>query len=240
MAVADWQGSGFHLVAAPSQQGQAGCLGDPRLSVIQRQALADRIGQAQGNSYLQHWLAFVLQNQTFAGNAVQRDRAAGVTTQPANGQVTIKDVQTEEYSVTGSTLAEAAQQLDPEEWGRCTYSFDYTYEATNGRVTKVDIALQLTIRLPRWQGLGWDQASPNIRTEWVRMLAALRSHENQHADIARRWAPRLKTRLLGQQEGRIEQRYNQTLRRVDRETEQFDTRTRHGQAQGVTLDTRIQ
>lgn len=69
-------------------------------------------------------------------------------------------MQVEEYSVTGSTLAEVAQQLDPEEWGRCTYTFDYSYETTNGRVTKVDIALQLVIRLPRWQGRGWEQASP--------------------------------------------------------------------------------
>lgn len=36
------------------------------------------------------------------------------------------------------------------------------------------------------------------------MLEALRTHENQHVDIARRWASRLKTRLLGQREGRVE------------------------------------
>ena len=41
-----------------SIQAQAALLGDARLSVIQRQALADHIGQVQGNQHLQKVIAF--------------------------------------------------------------------------------------------------------------------------------------------------------------------------------------
>lgn len=73
MTVADLPGGDFDLGAAPSLQCQAIRLGDQRLPVIQRQALGERIGQEPGNGHLQQVLAFMRQNQTLAGNAVQRD-----------------------------------------------------------------------------------------------------------------------------------------------------------------------
>lgn len=159
---------------------------------------------------------------------------------PTDGDVCIEDVNFEYYDVRGSTLAQVAPQLDPQEWGRCTYHFDYTYETTNGRVSRVDITLRLTVRLPRWQGQGWDNASPHVKQEWQRMLEALQGHEEEHAEIARRWAPVFKERLLNLRAGRVGQRYNQLLKKVDKETKEFDQRTRHGRTQGVTLDKSIE
>lgn len=174
-------------------------------------------------------------------DTVQREdeEADKPQTQPSNGEVTFDEVEYDYYDVSGGTLAEVAEQLDPEEWGRCTYHFDYSYETTNGRTTKVDITLKLTIRLPRWQGQGWDKASPAAKNEWRRMLKALEKHEEDHADIARNWAPRFKARLLNQRSNSVERRYNQTLEKVDKETKQFDQKTKHGQTQGVNLDINI-
>lgn len=197
--------------------------------------------------HLKHENEGAVSNQTeivSLGNAdtVQRNEEGQEEPQPqpSNGEVTMAEFQTDYYDVTGGTLAEVAAQLDPEEWGRCTYHFDYSYETTGGRTNKVDITLRLIIRLPRWRGEGFDNASPAARREWQRMIEALHRHEDEHAAIARRWAPIFKERLLGQREGRVQARHQQTLREVDTETEAFDNRTQHGQTQGVTLDLSIE
>lgn len=154
------------------------------------------------------------------------------------GTVTIEEPVLDEYEVTGTTLAGVHGQLDPEEWGRCRWTVDYDYETTNGRVTRVNITLRLTIRMPRW-GEGFDQASPAARTEWQRMITALRAHEDHHADIARNWAPRFKDNILGQRAGRAANKYQQTMNQMEREQRNYDTSSSHGQNEGVSLDTTI-
>ncbi len=155
------------------------------------------------------------------------------------GQVSIEDPQIEEYEVTGKTLADVGGQLDPEEWGRCRWTVDYDYDAANGKATKVNITLHLKIRMPRW-GAGYDGASPAARQEWQRMLTALRKHEDGHADIARKWAPIFKDRMLGQPEGSLKGKYQKALDDLNKEEKKFDDDTTHGQTQGVSLDTTIQ
>jgi predicted secreted Zn-dependent protease len=169
----------------------------------------------------------------------QLEEAEALQTRTNDGEVKILPAQYEYYDVSGSILTEVAQQLDPEEWGRCTYTYTYNYETTNGQTTKVDLELALTIRLPRWQGAGWDKASLRAKQEWERMIQALLNHEEAHAAIARQWAPRFKERLLRQAESKVRTRFEQTCNAVDKETKQFDQRTQHGQAMGVTLDTSI-
>jgi predicted secreted Zn-dependent protease len=155
------------------------------------------------------------------------------------GQVTIKQPQIDEYEVTGKTLAEVIGQLDPEEWGHCSWTVDYNYDTANGKTTKVNITLHLIIRMPRW-GEGYNDASPAARKEWQRMLTVLRKHEDGHADIARKWAPIFKGRLLSQPEEKADSIYKQALQELDDESKKYDADTKHGQAQGVSLDTSIQ
>lgn len=181
-----------------------------------------------------------LQRQVVEAIQRQEEAAEAPQAQPADGAVTIEAVNYDYYDVSGSTLAEVGAQLGSKEWGRCTYAYDYSYDATDGRTTKVDITLRLTIRLPRWQGQGWERASPAVQQEWQRMLKALEGHEVEHADLARKWAPVFKERLLNQKEKNLKGRYGQTLRAVNKETKAFDEKTKHGQTQGVGLDTSIQ
>lgn len=178
-----------------------------------------------------------------AAPAIQRQEVEALDAAPAavnDGQVTINPPQVVTYEVRGSTLAEVAAQLDPEEWGRCRWQVDYSFETTNGRATKVDITLNLTIRLPQWAGPGYQRASEAARREWQRMLAALRAHEDRHAEIARNWAPVFKERMLNQRQSRLARTYQQVLREMEKEQKKYDKDTTHGQSEGVTLDLTIQ
>ena len=186
-----------------------------------------------------HTLPGVTSQRQAERGAIQRRN--GRRRRRANtGTVTIRNVQHQTYAVSGQTLADVHSQLDPTEWGRCSYNYSYTYSSSGGNATRVNITLRLTIRLPRWTGRGWNSASRAVKAEWRRMLRALRAHENRHAAIARRWAPTFKQRMLNQPEDDLEDTFNQVLGEVDTEQGQFDTRTSHGQTQGVSLDTSIQ
>lgn len=190
---------------------------------------------------LQEQIGNAAVQRLLAGQAVPAlQRREETAPPPAQGQVTVEEPTVDTYDIAGTTLAIVAKQLDPKEWGRCTYNYDYSYEtAANGRVTKVDVTLHLTIRLPRWQGKGYDQASAAAKEEWLRMLTALEIHEDGHADIARTWAATTQTRLLGQRGGRVAQRYSQTMDAIKRAQDEFDKKTKHGQNQGVSLDLSI-
>jgi hypothetical protein len=155
-----------------------------------------------------------------------------------HGTVTIEEPASDPYSVSGTTLSEVFSQLDPEEWGRCRYHYDYTYDTTNGRATRVNITLRLQIRMPVWEE-GRDQASPEAQAEWDRMIAALQAHEEHHAEIARGWAQTFQDRMLGVREGNLAARHAQVLGQVNERQDAYDTQTTHGQSEGVSLDLSI-
>ena len=161
------------------------------------------------------------------------------TPAPSPATVTIQPVRTVYYNVTGNTLAEVSRKLDPIEWGRCSYRFRYTYRSTNGVATRVSVTLRLTIRLPRWTGSGWIRASAAAKKEWSRMLGCLRTHENGHAGFALRWAPILQQRLLNQPVANLATIWVRGLAQHEAEQVAYDSRTRHGQTQTVSLDTTI-
>ena len=57
---------------APSLHGQADRLGNTNLQAVQRQMLANRIGQTQGNGHLQQIVAFSRQQAPYQSNIVHR------------------------------------------------------------------------------------------------------------------------------------------------------------------------
>lgn len=223
---------------------------------IQRARLVDRLQRAYGNAYVQRLID--LKNEGEGANArpievmrvreepgrpsishapassLQRRRAANT------GRVRVNGPTTSYYNVTGNTLADVATALGTQEWGRCNWNFSYTYRTdANSVVTRADVTLTLTIRLPRWTGRGWNRASRAAKAEWRRMVGCLRTHENGHASRARRWATTLQQRLLNQQEADVAGRWNQGMAEHEAEQQQYDASTSHGQTQGVSLDTSI-
>lgn len=155
------------------------------------------------------------------------------------GRVTVQPVQFDYYDVSGETLADVAGQLDPDEWGHCRANYSYSYAATGGKTTRVNVTVTITIRLPRWRGNGWNKASPAAKAEWNRMLTALRTHEDRHAEIGRRWGPTMQERLYGIDESNVAAEGSAVEAEAQAEQDKFDADTAHGQNTGVSLDTSI-
>jgi predicted secreted Zn-dependent protease len=163
---------------------------------------------------------------------------------PGSGTVRIQRPSFTSYNIKGSTLADVQSQLrqlrGDEDWGRCYYDFRYNNIYRNGVATRVNIVLRLRILLPRWTGSGWRNASRAAKAEWQRMLGCLRTHENGHAKIARRWAYILQRRLLNQTEENVPGTYEAV--KVDHKAADDKyclVTTKHGKTQGVYLNTTI-
>jgi predicted secreted Zn-dependent protease len=215
--------------------------------VISRQKKADSHTAGSGAAGMQHLLGSGNLFQVVAGTAPQIFREEGDESAEelsggnagGNGTVTINAPAYDYYDVSGTTLAEVGDLLDPTEWGRCNVRYTYSYSATNGRVTSVTLTVNITIRMPRWSGQGYQNASPAARAEWNRMVAALGAHENQHAGIGRTWAPTIRSRLLSAAEADLNSTLTQGISDAQVDQDQFDSDTDHGQTQGVSLDTSI-
>ncbi len=132
--------------------------------------------------------------QQQVGNlAVQRllaQRQAGeqqnVTRTPVDvGRVKIEKPRIEYYEVTGGSLPEACSQvLPPEQWYQ--YEYRYTPKVENGKVTRVDVIVTVTVQLPRWVGPGWEHAPDADKVEWLAMLQALHiDPDDSYDDITR-------------------------------------------------------
>jgi hypothetical protein len=219
-----------------------------------RANLVIQLQKTYGNRYVQRLLNSMavfhvprqpeeeeLQTKSLLQRQVETEAGVIARTPAASskGTITISAVKKTHYNVTGNNLAEVSTQLDPEEWGRCTWEWTQSYRTTEGVTDRVNINLKLTIRLPRWTGRGWRRASAEEKVEWNRMLECLQKHEDRHAEIARSWTPTLQERLLNQPESDIATLWSDGLAEHQDEQDGFDADTGHGQTEGVTLDTSI-
>src|SRR5262245_34908889 len=109
------------------------------------------------------------------------DTTAAPAAPPTSTTIDVKNVT---FDVTGKTLAEVAAQLNTrDEWGRTTWNVTYGYQATEGVATSVTVSATIWIELPRWLTVGTQPR--RVQSEWERMTAALRRHEDNHVRIAR-------------------------------------------------------
>jgi predicted secreted Zn-dependent protease len=156
------------------------------------------------------------------------------------------------YDIAGSSALElraAMDRLGPKDpvdgtpyagftrW-KIEWSYDYA-GATVCALTRVRVVATIQIALPRWRGAS--SADPGLAAEWARFLAALRRHENGHAEIAKRGASRI-ARLLGSLPSfrscaRLERAADsmgaRTLETTRRAELAYDEWTRHGDTHGV-------
>jgi predicted secreted Zn-dependent protease len=88
------------------------------------------------------------------------------------GQIKIERPKIEYYEVSGNTLLDVSKQvLEGGEWYE--YEYDYDVKSKKGIVTQVDVTVSPTLRLPRWRGPGWEQASDREKVEWQRLLSVM-------------------------------------------------------------------
>ena len=156
------------------------------------------------------------------------------------------------YDIAGSSALElraAMDRLGPKDpvdgtpyagftrW-RIEWSYDHA-GAMPCTLTRVRVVATIQIALPRWRGGG--SADPGLAAEWARFVAALRRHENGHAEIAKRGARRI-ARLLGslpsflscaRLERAADSTATRTLEMMRRAELAYDEWTRHGDTHGV-------
>jgi hypothetical protein len=196
-----------------------------------------------GQRLIAHELAHVVQQSNSRQTEGIAQRALEVNRTPVaaaeKGRIEISPATQDPYDVSGNTLEEVLDQLDPDEWGRCTWTWHQSIRTTEGVIDRANISLGLRIRLPRWRGRGWRRASEPVKAEWNRMLESLRAHENRHAEIARSWAPQLQDLLLNQPESEQSSIWTNGLASHETAQSTYDADTSHGQTEGVTLDTTI-
>jgi hypothetical protein len=131
------------------------------------QRMVSELHKTYGNRYVQRLLnSNLLQTKLIGGNlknvyewksdttqrALQIARTPAST--PSEGTIAIGRVSDTHYDVNGNTLEEVSEQLDPEEWGRCTWTWNQSYRITEGAADRININLGLSIRMPRWRDRG--------------------------------------------------------------------------------------
>jgi hypothetical protein len=150
----------------------------------------------------------------------------------------IATVRTRTYSVRGATLAEARRNLPSTCWGLYDANLVDPRWTAHRLVDELIIEAAPIITMPHWPNVR--RASPEEQDRWAAMLVALQRHEDGHHAVFLDYTNEFKERLEGYTdplEAREMQEYwTAFLADLDGQQERFDTTTRHGQRDGVTLD----
>lgn len=125
---------------------------------------------------------------------------------------------------------------------RVTWNYDYAPSSDGCRAHSVKTDLDIDFLLPRWVPPAG--VSQDLMKKWETYYAALKTHEEGHADMGRKAAQEIEEKLwsLGpglacpqfqkaanQEGGRIIDRYR-------KEDSDYDKRTQNGRKQGAFLD----
>jgi predicted secreted Zn-dependent protease len=127
--------------------------------------------------------------------------------------------------------------------GLTTWKVSYQYRwktMPDGRcvVTEVVPSFEGEIRMPRW--VPGERVGSEQRREWERYSAALKVHEEGHAENGQRLAAAI-AQLSGMQvtcgaaDAAVKQRFDALLQQAQAADLEYDRRTNHGATQGATL-----
>ena len=149
-------------------------------------------------------------------------------------------------TITGATLAQAADQLNRlNEWGEGG-GFIRTDPVPAGNTTQITVKMHANLirRLPTWTG--YARASTAAKAEWDQMIRKLGAHEDRHMQIAIEEADQLAQDLIGKEISEIPQRVTDANARMRQRQQDLDdpNNTDHGAKPGVqygdvSLDTTI-
>lgn len=119
------------------------------------------------------------------------------------------------------------------------WNFRYRPRGASCAVTSVETSLDVTMTLPRWTRP--DGAPAELEREWERYSAALRAHEDGHADLGAAAAGEIQRRL-SEMSGTsgcqaLAEEMNRTGRAIIEEAKarelEYDATTGHGATQGA-------
>lgn len=158
------------------------------------------------------------------------------------------------YDVQGSTLHEVGEWMDRHgpagadgrrfhgytEWA-VRWRYRYRPGRTGCAVTALETDLTVTMQLPRW--LSRADASPAAIREWDRYSAALRAHEDGHAEIGASAAEAIRQSLSALRSAsscealakELDDRGMAIIEEHQAREREYDASTRHGATQGARL-----
>lgn len=200
------------------------------------------------------WLAAALAVLVAATVSVLGAHSGGFAA-PASQLVSGKAVEkTNFYHVSGTTLDELRDQVFTRgpydrgkglrfagwtEW-RIKWWFDQKDTPQGCAVDKAATEVHVSYTLPRWTDE--DRASPEVRQAWKRFIDALTLHEEGHGQLARELGDRLRFAMESLPPepdcDQLDDRVNELANRMimeDKEQEEYDRRTGHGQTQGAAF-----
>ena len=146
-------------------------------------------------------------------------------------------------SLTADTLADLSKLLPRDEWGQGGGALR-SERIPVGTSTNLTVQLHgnLVLRLPEWTNAA--SASAAAQSEWNRLVAKLRVHEQRHLDIAIEEFDKVGPALVGQDIDQIVAAVTAANAAAKKRQDDLDTATDHGSRKGVQygdvfLDTSI-
>lgn len=129
------------------------------------------------------------------------------------------------------TLAGVARSVGEEgEVAEARFHFDMRYRTRNGRVSRVDLTVSLSVTMPSWPAR--DERPEAEREEWDRFRCALRHHEDGHISLFRRESHTTYEKLAAETDpGRLGPIVEEETRRIQGLSDAYDRRTDHGRSQ---------
>jgi predicted secreted Zn-dependent protease len=133
-------------------------------------------------------------------------------------------------TLTDATLEDLVDTAGADgELARAEFAFALDYDHANGRLTRIDLTVRLTIDMPEWPN---SSRRPQAeQDEWDRFLRALRVHEDGHIAIFRREAATTYRTLQRSRPGTINDALAREEERINRLSVAYDHRTGHGRTQ---------
>jgi hypothetical protein len=139
---------------------------------------------------------------------------------------------------TDTTLEDLVDNADTtQEPGLAEFAFELGFDHANGRLTRVDLTMRLTIDMPEWSNVG--RRPQAEQDEWNRFLLALRHHEDGHIAIFRREAATTYRKLLRSRPGTINGVLTREKNRIKGLSRAYDHRTNHGLTQQTPHGTTV-
>lgn len=160
----------------------------------------------------------------------------------------LQEVTYEIYGTTADQLMRGIRAVGPtgvkgataEHQGRLGYTLTFRSTPLSCSVHGGRIDVHSTIKLPRWRHSS--AASAGLREEWVKVLAALKVHEQGHRDIlfaaSRQLADSLgglRSRTCDGLDAKVNEVAARLFAREEARQEQYDAETEHGIRQGAVL-----
>ena len=107
----------------------------------------------------------------------------------------------------------------------------------NSKVLKAAVTVTETVTLPKWTK--YDKQCDRHKAEWDRFSAALKTHEDSHVAIDRKWFENITSKLIGLKDSDVDAKLAAIQAQAQKDNEDYDTANGHGTKNGTNIDAGI-